>query len=261
MWDAPEEFNRVALEFLDEVEALTPREAPPASFSWGLAGWTNGIAHRQAGRRRDIVLVHGLGMSSAYLEPVARALFHDGWNPVAPDIAGFGESNNAPASGAPDHARMLASWADAQGIRDAVWLGHSIGCNAVAHLAALRPDLVRESVHIGPLWTNTRWLNLRTFAMLALDALREPLSLYRYVFRAYWRTGIARWWLTWRRFAADVVSPPPEHATFIAGVQDPLTDRRVVQTAEVPGAHACLFSHAKEVAALIRPLLRGQPGR
>jgi pimeloyl-ACP methyl ester carboxylesterase len=259
MWDTPEEFNRVALEFLDEVEASSPRDAAPASFSWGLAGWTNGVAHRQAGARRDIVLVHGLGMSSAYFEPLARALFHDGWNPVAPDIPGFGESNNAPAGTPHDHAVMLAAWAEAQGIRDAVWLGHSIGCNAVAHLASTRPDLVRASVHVGPLWTKTRWPNLRTSAMLALDALREPLSLYRYVFRAYWRAGIARWLMTWRRYAPDLAEPPPERATFIAGAGDPITDRRLVQAVEVSGAHACLFSHAEDVTAVVRALRDAAP--
>jgi pimeloyl-ACP methyl ester carboxylesterase len=249
MWDAPAEFNRVVLSFLAEVETLAFAPGPPA-FSWGISGWTSGIAHRQAGPGRDIVLVHGLGMSSAYFLHLARALYERGWNPIAPDLPGFGESADGPALGPADHASLLASWADTLGIRDAVWLGHSIGCNAVAHLSALRPDLVRKSVMVGPLWTKTRWANVRTFSMLALDALREPLSLYRYVLPAYWRVGIARWWLTWRRYVSDLVSPPPT-ALHLAGLRDPLTDRRVVRIADMDGAHACLFSHAGEVAEAI----------
>lgn len=246
MWDAPEEFNRVATSFLDEVEA---REAPveEPAFNWGIAGWTAGIAHRQAGRRRDIVLVHGLGMSSAYLERLARALFERGWNPIAPDIPGFGESVNARAGDAVEHARLLVSWADQLAIRNAVWVGHSIGCNAVGHL---RPDLVRTAVMVGPLWTESRVAQLRTFAMLALDALREPPALYRYVLSAYWRTGIARWWMTWHRFARDLRTAPPA-GVYIAGKRDPIPDRRRTPVTEVPGAHACLFSHPQEVADAI----------
>jgi pimeloyl-ACP methyl ester carboxylesterase len=245
MWDRPDDFNRIALDFLDEVESAPFVPAEP-SFSWGISGWTDGIAHRQAGRRRDIVLVHGLGMSSAYFVHLARALFERGWNPVAPDLPGFGESNNAPASGPASHATLLATWADQLGIRDAVWLGHSIGCNAVAALARVRPDLVRTPVYVGPLWTRKHWT--RTLFTLVLDAIREPLALYRYVIPAYWRTGIARWWLTWRRFIPDLPAPPSP-GTSIAGVRDPLPDRQFQSLREVPGAHACVFSHAEEVAS------------
>ena len=250
MWDAPEEFNRAVLEFLAEV-SIAPPSAP--IFSWGIAGWTNGIAHRQVGRARDIVLVHGLGMSSAYFEPLAAALFADGWNPIAPDLPGFGESANAPSGGALDHAQQLTAWADALGIRDAVWLGHSIGCNAVAHLARLRPDLVREAAFVGPLWTRSRYPQLRIFARLALDAFREPLALYRHILRAYWRTGIARWIATARRFARDVACAPglPAGSLALAGERDPIPDRSCVEVRSVPGAHACTFSHPHEVAALV----------
>jgi pimeloyl-ACP methyl ester carboxylesterase len=250
MWDAPGEFNQIALKFLDDVDAQPLHMPVEPCFAWGVAGWTDGIAHRQAGRRRDLVLIHGLGMSSAYFEPLARELFDDGWNPIAPDLAGFGESSNARAVDAEEHAQQLATWADAMLIRDAVWVGHSIGCNAVAALARLRPDLVKRAVSIGPVWTRASYPTLRVFAMLALDALREPLALYRYVLPAYWRTGLARWWLTWRRYRSDLRATLPDGA-MIAGERDPIPDRRVVQITNVPGAHACVVSHPREVAETI----------
>lgn len=248
MWDSADEFNRVFLDFIDHAERV---DAAQPIFSWGIAGWTDGIAHRQAGPRRDIVLVHGLGMSSAYLERLAAVLFDDGWNPIAPDLPGFGESANARAGGPEEHAAQLAKWADAMGIRDAVWLGHSFGCNAVAHLARMRPELVRTSAFVGPLWTRSRHPMLRMMPMLALDALREPLALYRYVLRAYWRTGIARWVMTSMRFAHDFGCSPPD-GIFIAGTRDPLPDRTCVKVVEVPGAHACLFSGAGEVGMVLK---------
>lgn len=251
MWDAPEEFNRHVTSFLDEVERMPAPSLAEPSFSWGISGWTAGVAFRQAGRRRDIVLLHGLGMSSAYFRRLAHALFDAGWNPIAPDIPGFGESVNARAGGPEEHAQMLAKWADALSIRDAVWLGHSIGCNAVAHLARMRPDVVARAVYVGPLWTRSRFAQLRTFAMLALDALREPPALYQYVIAAYWRTGIARWWLTWRRFAGAVTTTTPPNGLMLAGERDPLPDERCVSLQRVAGAHACVFSSAAAVAAAL----------
>ncbi|HET8774606.1 MAG TPA: alpha/beta fold hydrolase [Thermoanaerobaculia bacterium] len=241
MWDAPAEFNRIVLEFLASAGAAAPA---PSVFSWGISGWTDGIAHRQAGRKRDIVLVHGLGMSSAYFVHLAAELFARGWNPIAPDLPGFGESANARASGPEEHAAILARWADALGIRNAVWLGHSAGCNAVAHL---RPDLVRAAVYVGPLWTRATFPTLRIFSMLALDAFREPLALFRYVIPAYWRAGIARWLLTWRRYVPDVARPAPE-GLMLAGTRDPLPDRTSVPVVAVPGTHACVFSDPSPIA-------------
>ncbi|MDP9194935.1 MAG: alpha/beta fold hydrolase [Acidobacteriota bacterium] len=257
MWDAPDAFNRIALEFFDEVEAAAPRELANAHFSWGIAGWTPiddvAIAHRQAGQRRDIVLIHGLGLSSAYFEKLAAVLFAGGWSPIAPDLPGFGESTNAPAGGPEEHARQLATWADALGIRNAVWLGHSIGCNVIAHLARMRRDLVKRAMFVGPLWTRSKFPQIRTLTRLALDAYREPLSLYRYVISAYWRTGIARWWKTARRFAPDIgcnAALPPD-SIVIAGERDPIPDRTCVDARLVPGAHACVYSHPREVAEML----------
>ena len=250
MWDAPEAFNAAVTTFLDEVDASPP--APPARpvFSWGVSGWTDGIAHRRAGRRRDAVLVHGLGMSSSYFEPLAAALFARGWEPIAPDLRGFGESVDARAEDAAGHARDLASWADREGIRDALWIGHSIGCHIVGRVAELRPDLVRAAVHIGPLWTTNPVPTFRLLGMLALDALREPMRLYRYVTPAYWRTGLARWWITGRRFIDELQREPPP-GLMLAGEHDPIPDRRRVKLTLVPGAHACNVSHPDEVAAAI----------
>lgn len=253
MWDAPDEFNHAAVSFFDQVESQPARDHAQALPSWGIAGWTKGIAHRQAGRRRDVVLVHGLGMSSRYFGRLARSLFARGWSPIAPDVPGFGESLNARAGGPDEHATWLAEWADANAIHDAVWLGHSIGCNAVARLAELRPDLVRRSVHVGPLWTRSSWPTLRTFFMLSLDAFREPLGLYRQVLPAYWRVGLSRWWMTWRRFVRDVARVPdfPPGTLLVAGRRDPIPDRRVMNIVEVDGGHACVYSHPDEVARLI----------
>src|SRR5438045_18910 len=130
---------------------------------------------------RDVVLVHGLGMSGRYFDRFARALGDRGYKTFAPDLPGFGDSPNAPAEGPAEHAAFLAQFADANGIHDAIWIGHSLGCNAAAHVARMRPDLVRELVCIGPLWSGRN--PARRYTALIADAFREELSLYIYVVR------------------------------------------------------------------------------
>ena len=245
MWENPRGFNESLLAFLDEIDAGAKRAEP--AFSWGLSGWTHGIAHRAAGRRRDVVLIHGLGMSSAYFGHFARALFARGVNPIAPDLPGFGESVDGPSAGPEEHARILGDWADALEIRDAVWIGHSIGCNAVVHLQRLRPDLVRRVICIGPLWSPRN--PLRLLGRLIIDAFREPRAIYSRVLRAYLRCGLGRWMATFRRYASDLRSASPGNVDLLAGERDPLVDRDAnPRLTFVPGAHACHFSHPEETA-------------
>jgi pimeloyl-ACP methyl ester carboxylesterase len=247
MWENAAAFNRELLAFLDDVESTGG--SGEGAFSWGIAGWTGGVAHREGGRRRQVVLVHGLGMSSAYFERFARALWGRGLHAIAPDLPGFGESVDAPPRSPAQTAVLLAEWAEVMGIRDAVWIGHSLGGNVVEQVASARPDLVRAAVVIGPLWSHRRAAVL--LAMLLLDALREPASIFPLVLRAYWRCGAARWVGTFRRALPDL-RRRVGGMTFIAGKRDPLPDDDAVGgIRRVPGAHACHFSFPQETAAAV----------
>lgn len=247
MWENPRAFNEALLGFLDEADDVEGAAEPP--FSWGVTGWTNGIAHRAAGRRRDVVLLHGLGMSSAYFARFARALHARGVHPIAPDLPGFGESIDGPSAGPEEHARLLGEWADALSIREALWIGHSFGCNAVVHLGRLRPDVVKQVVCIGPLWSSRN--PLRLLPALLIDSFREPFALYAYVLRAYWRSGLGRWLGTARRYASDLRGAAPD-ARMFAGERDPLVDLQNTRTLTLlPGAHACHFAYPEETAEAI----------
>ena len=245
MWENPEFFNRELLEFLRGVESLPVSSPRSPQFSWTVRGVTNHVVHRESGHRRDVVLVHGLGMSSAYFAPLAQCLFDRGLHAIAPDLPGFGDSADAPARTPEEHARLLIDWAEALGIRDAVWVGHSVGGNVVAHIDP-------EPVCIGPLWTHSGHPIVRLLGALALDGFREPASLYAHVLPAYWRAGLWRWWMTFRRSLADFRNAPPPGAVLVAGEGDPLPDpSRLAAITRVPGAHACLYSNPAEVAEII----------
>lgn len=250
MWENPTAFNGALLAFVNEVDAQHRPPGDRGAFAWGLAGFNDGIAHREAGRERDVVLIHGLGMSSAYFAPFAEALFDRGFSPIAPDLPGFGESANHRSLTPREHAELLAAWAEKVDVSDAIWIGHSTGCAIVAHVAALRADLVRKAIAIGPLWTKAKHPDLHFAPRIAFDALREPLRLWRFLVPAYWRVGVARWLSTWEKQHPDAMSAPPE-MTMIAGTRDPIVDREAVHVIEVPGAHACHFSYPDEVAGVV----------
>ena len=250
MWENAEVFNGAVLAFLSNVSD-EERGSGPAVFSWPISGWSDGIADRRAGRRHDVVLVHGLGMSSEYFVHVARALFDRGRSPIAPDLPGFGESADADGLTSADHANHLIRWADAAGIRGATWIGHSLGCNVIAHVARLRPDLATELVCVGPLWSPRNMTHL--LWQFPLDAFREPSRLYPFVLRAYWRCGMWRWFSTLRKSAGDMRGPAPAGGQMVCGRRDPVPDREAIPSLiEVGGAHACHFSHPDEIAAKVR---------
>jgi pimeloyl-ACP methyl ester carboxylesterase len=255
-WENAAAFNRDLLNFLRDVDRMPVRPHPlPETFTWSVAGVTNRIAHREAGTRRDVVVIHGLGMSSNYLVHLARALFDRGVHAIAPDLPGFGNSADAPSRTPAEHAQTLIDWADALEIRNAVWIGHSVGCNVVAHVAARRPDLVRQTIHVGPLWTKSRHPLLRLLGALLLDGFREKKSLFGHLIPAYWRAGLARWWMTFYRFLPDIRVPPPP-GMMIAGDRDPLPDRSTISEIVItPGPHACVFSDPGEVAEIVASTL------
>jgi pimeloyl-ACP methyl ester carboxylesterase len=225
-----------------------------------LRGAINRILFREVGDAKHVVLVHGLGMSSKYFERLAQCLFDRGLHSVAPDLPGFGESDNAPPRSPEEHARTLVEWADALNVRGALWVGHSVGCDVVAHVARMRPDIASSIVCVGPLWTRSRHPALRLCGCIVLDALREPLSLYAHVIPAYCRTGVWRWWATFIRSVPDFLAAAPSAAVFVAGERDPLPDSSTLaEITRVPGAHACLYSYPAEVAEIIEAVRQRLP--
>jgi 2-hydroxy-6-oxonona-2,4-dienedioate hydrolase len=106
-------------------------------------------ASRFAGRP-EVVLVHGLVVSSRYLVPTAR-LLADHCNVAMPDLPGWGRSGAAGrALSIPELADVLAEWMRVTGRRRAVLLGNSMGCQIIVDVAARYPQLVAGLVLVGP---------------------------------------------------------------------------------------------------------------
>lgn len=97
-----------------------------------------------------VVLVHGLGVSSAYHVRLARRLAtrRAVW---VPDLPGHGRSDRAPSPlDVPGLADALLDWMDAVGLTSPVLVGQSLGCQVVVELAARWPDRAAALVLVAP---------------------------------------------------------------------------------------------------------------
>lgn len=222
-----------------------------------------------------VVLLHGLGVSSAYMAPLAQRLARH--HPAhALDAPGFGRSES-PDGAVPtiaQHAAYVRAWLDANGIGRAHIVANSMGCQVAAELAARHPGRVARLVLIGPTLGGTRNL-LTTAWQLAVDVPRERGSLIPLHAMDDLRAGPVRILRTLRHAARhhlQNVLPKVDAPTLVLrGTRDPLVSRQDARAAallarrgvlqEIEGApHAANFSAPDAVADAILPFLR-EPAR
>lgn len=228
------------------------------------------VAEPPAARGRPLVLVHGLGVSSAYfarLQPrlaTTRAVF-------AVDLPGCGRSaRDSPARSIQELAVALEGWLVAGGHGPVELFGHSLGAQIVAELALLRPDLVARVILAAP---TLGWRGRGARALcgnLLRDGVREPLSLYPKIVPAYLRCGPRRMArtdaLAARHDLAATVRRLPQPLLVVRGARDCLFSAADLATLReaaprlsavvVPGAaHAVHWSHPGAVAAAVDAFL------
>jgi len=145
-----------------------------------------------AGKGTVIVLVHGLGTSSDYFVPFAKAL-SDSYDVYMIDLPGYGKTPK------PKKALTVEQLADVvlefvmyMQLEHVVIVGQSMGCQIVAHATAQKPRLFQKAILLAP--TVNR--NERNLVMQGLqlwqDTFHEPLNANMTVFRDYLRMGVGR---------------------------------------------------------------------
>lgn len=108
------------------------------------------IAYRETGAGQALVLLHGIGSSSAgwlaQLESLA------GYRLIAWDAPGYGESDFLPMEQprAADYAQALHEFLDRLLLKDVVLVANSLGCLMAAAYGAAHGERVRSMVLLGP---------------------------------------------------------------------------------------------------------------
>lgn len=214
-----------------------------------------------------VVLVHGLAVSSRYMVPTAERLAPS--HPVyAPDLPGFGQSDDpSHVLSIPELADVLARWMCTAGLRRAVLLGNSLGCQIIANLALRHPAMIERAVLVGPT-LDPAASALREFGRLMLDLPREPPALWPIVTREYLIFGVRRTLLTFQYALSDHTLA--KYASMLAptlvvrGEHDPIVPQAWAErlTSVLPNAQLIVIpgaAHAVNFNApvpLVRAVLR-----
>jgi pimeloyl-ACP methyl ester carboxylesterase len=173
-----------------------------------------------------IVFVHGLGVSTRYMEPTMALLARD--HLVAGlDLPGFGRSSSPRRTlSVAELSHALERWLDARGIGPALFVGNSFGCQVIVESVARDPKRALGLVLNAPTMDPAHRSMLGQLLRVITDVPREPLSLAVHVARGYLRAGPVRLIATLRFALADrieeklprIVAP----TLVVCGARDPV---------------------------------------
>jgi 2-hydroxy-6-oxonona-2,4-dienedioate hydrolase len=212
-------------------------------------------------------MVHGLAVSSCYLQPTARLLAST-CCVFTPDLPGSGRSQSTTLfPDLADLADLLADWMAAIGLPRAHFLGNSVGCQVLIQLALRHPDLVQRLILTGP----TMDPQARTVPREVLRWLRnvpyEPLTLLGIVVHDFLQMGFRHFWTT---LCASLRDPVERHlpsipvpTLVVRGTRDTVVSQRWVEEMTrllpeghlviLPGAaHDVTYNAAAALANLVR---------
>ncbi|WP_405217973.1 alpha/beta fold hydrolase [Agrococcus sp. Ld7] len=148
------------------------------------------------------VLVHGIGMGQQYFG-LLRAELTRTFDVVTLDLPGFGTSPEPSQSlSMPELSDLVANAIEAHASVPCVAVGHSMGSQVVAELAARHPELVQSVVLIAPTVNAAERTGWQQALRLVQDLANDPPIVAAIGARLYLRTG-PRWYLRKLRTMLD----------------------------------------------------------
>lgn len=161
------------------------------------------VRYLEVGAGPPVVFAAGLGISADFYVPNMHALAQAGFRAITPDVPGWGKTKGRKFGSTVEQiSDHLLAFAHAIHVHRAVWIGHSIGCQAVLHLAAEHPELARALVLSGPTGGDGRRL-LHQIGALSIATVTEPWRLVKAVLRDYVRLSPLNYLGTWVKAAGD----------------------------------------------------------
>lgn len=218
-----------------------------------------------------VVLVHGLVISSRYMEPLALALARD-FRVYAPDLPGFGESPTRhralPISKLADALHM---WLRATGIEKAAFVGNSFGCQVLVDFATRYPDVVERIVLQGPtVDRHARSLPVQVWRDWRNGALEQARSSAGMGRIDYAKAGLTRALATMRELIRDRIEDKLARVQaptlVVSGARDPVAPPAWAREVAVRlprgtllvidgGTHTLNYVYPHSFALAIRPFL------
>lgn len=228
--------------------------------TWTAVGGV-GLHALAGGDGPPVVLVHGYGVSGAYMRPLARVLApsHSVYAPDLPD-----------GSGIPELSRALEGWLDALGLAHPAVVANSMGCQIVTELAVRRPARVGPLVLVGPTVDPSRRGARQQLTAALRDSAREPWSVLALAARNNARVDVRPLLATARAALCDRIEDRlprvPQRAVVVFGEHDRFVGREWAERAAallprgrlvvVPGEpHAVHYTRPGLVAGIVIELL------
>jgi 2-hydroxy-6-oxonona-2,4-dienedioate hydrolase len=188
------------------IHVRAPRSAPSATSS-------------------HVVLVHGIGVSSRYMAPLAVQLSRS-FRVSAIDLPGFGLSDKPrPPLDLDGMADALAGWLEAERVERVSLVGNSFGCQVIVRFALRHPAKLARVVLQGPT-TDPHASVPRQLARWLRAGNREPFSLNGVIVRDYFDCGLRRVLLAYAQSLADPIREElgciRVPALVVRGARDPI---------------------------------------
>lgn len=206
------------------------------------------------------VLVHGLGVSGRYYEPLARLLATTS-RVVTPDLPGFGTSHRPdPALTIPEQAVALERVVDLAGLHRPVLVGHSMGAQVVTEMAARRPDRTRGVVLVGPVVDPAVPTAFSQGWRLVRDSALEPLPLKVQTTLDWIRAGPRSYRQSLEHMLAyrigDRLADVQAPVEVLRGSHDPIASRAFVEAlaAAAPSGRSYELPRSRHMAVSTRAL-------
>lgn len=214
----------------------------------------------------DFVLVHGIGVSARSYGPTAVELANHGDVHLV-DLAGYGRSPRPDRDlTIADHAALLGRFLRDKQLDHPVVVGHSMGTQVVAELAADFPDEVDHIALIAPVLAPAVRSLPKVLGRLLANGLKEPplvsaTAIHDYLFRTGMRYMFQQ---TPHLFQTDleaIADRVDAKTLIICGADDPVAPLgwgeqlagrfRHGWFATIPGPHASMFAAPEAIAELI----------
>ena len=221
------------------------------------------------GQGPSVLLVHGYGVSGAYMLPLAEALSQS-FSVLIPDLPGSGKSDRpADTLGIGELAALLGQLVEVLNIATPITVANSFGCQIVTALAVDRPDCLGPLVLVGPTVDPTRRSGRRQLFSALRALTREPESVVLESVRRTTAHDAFRLAATARVILTDRIEERlpsiRQPAVVVVGERDAFVDgawgRRVTdllpygRLVVVPGEpHAVHFTRPKLIADLVAAL-------
>lgn len=120
-------------------------------------------------QKKNLIVLHGWGLSSERFTQLVRELKHRGYRVFAPDLPGFGKSQLPPAAlTLADYASFLDRFIREKKIKKPILIGHSFGGRVSLKYQLLYPDNIQALILTGtPGFTPIARRKLLLFIILA----------------------------------------------------------------------------------------------